>query len=139
VKVLEKSFQLLVAILAGGVQFLYGDWTMLLTILLALTIIDFISGLAAGYIKGELKSKVGMIGIARKVFIFMMVAVAHLIDLLLIESGLETKALIMTMVIVFYAVNEILSITENAGRIGLPVPEQIKSAIVVLKAKDDKK
>ncbi|WP_321172085.1 phage holin family protein [Cytobacillus solani] len=76
-----------------------------------------------------------MIGIVRKVFIFVMVAVAHLIDLLLIESGLETKALVMTMVIVFYAVNEILSITENAGRIGLPVPEQIKSAIVVLKRK----
>jgi toxin secretion/phage lysis holin len=136
---MEKSFQFLVAVLAGGVQFLYGDWTMLLTILLALTIIDFISGLAAGYIEGGLKSKIGMVGIARKVFIFMMVAVAHLIDLLLIESGMETKALIMTMVIVFYAVNEILSITENAGRIGLPVPEQIKSAIVVLKGKDDRK
>lgn len=76
-----------------------------------------------------------MIGIVRKVFIFVMVAVAHLIDLLLFESGLETKALVMTMVIVFYAVNEILSITENAGRIGLPVPEQIKSAFVVLKRK----
>ncbi len=136
---MDKTFQILTAITAGAVQFLYGDWTILLTILLALSAIDFISGLAAGYIEGQLKSKVGMVGIARKVFIFMMVAVAHLIDLLLIESGLETKALVMTMVIVFYAVNEILSITENAGRIGLQVPEQIKNAIVVLKGKDDKK
>lgn len=69
--------------------------------------------MAAGFVKGNLKSKDGMIGIARKVFIYVMVAVAHLIDLLLIESGLETKALVMTMVIVFYAVNEILSITET--------------------------
>jgi toxin secretion/phage lysis holin len=136
---MEKTFQFITALLAGAVQFLYGDWTILLTILLVLSILDFISGLAAGFIEGTLKSKVGMIGIARKVFIFVMVAVAHLIDLLLIESGLETKALVMTMVIVFYAVNEILSITENAGRIGLPVPEQIKSAIVVLKGKDDRK
>ncbi|MED3549946.1 phage holin family protein [Cytobacillus praedii] len=136
---MEKTFQFITALLAGAVQFLYGDWTILLTILLVLTFLDFGSGLAAGFIEGTLKSKVGMIGIARKVFIFVMVAVAHLIDLLLIESGLETKALVMTMVIVFYAVNEILSITENAGRIGLPVPEQIKSAIVVLKGKDDKK
>jgi toxin secretion/phage lysis holin len=139
VKVLDKSFQFLTAVLAGAVQFIYGDWSVLLSILLVLTIFDFISGLVAGYIEGGLKSKVGMVGIARKVFIFLMVAVAHLIDLLLIESGLETKALIMTMVIVFYAVNEILSITENAGRIGLPVPEQIKNAIVVLKGKDERK
>ncbi|KQL17694.1 phage holin family protein [Cytobacillus solani] len=136
---MEKTFQFVTALLAGAVQFLYGDWTILLTILLVLAILDFISGMAAGFVEGNLKSKVGMIGIARKVFIFVMVAVAHLIDLLLIESGLETKALVMTMVIVFYAVNEILSITENAGRIGLPVPEQIKSAIVVLKGKDDRK
>lgn len=136
---MEKSFQFVTAALAGAVQFLYGDWTTLLTILLVLSILDFLSGLAAGFVEGELKSKVGMIGIARKLFIFVMVAVAHLIDLLLIESGLESKALIMTMVIVFYAVNEILSITENAGRIGLPVPDQIKNAIVVLKGKDDRK
>jgi toxin secretion/phage lysis holin len=139
VKVLDKSFQFLVAVLAGGVQFLYGDWSVLLSILLTLSCIDYGTGMVAGYIEGQLKSRIGLIGIARKVFIFVMVAVAHLIDLLLIESGLETKALIMTMVIVFYAVNEILSITENAGRIGLPVPEQIKNAIVVLKGKDDRK
>jgi toxin secretion/phage lysis holin len=136
---MDKFFQVITAILAGVIQFLYGDWTILLTILLALTVIDFISGIAASFAEGNLKSKIGMIGIARKVFIFLMVAVAHLIDLLLIESGMETKALIMTMVIVFYAVNEILSITENAGIIGLPVPEQIKSAIVVLKGRDDRK
>jgi toxin secretion/phage lysis holin len=139
VGILDKSFQFLVAVLAGGVQFLYGDWSVLLSILLTLSGIDYGTGMIAGYIEGELKSRIGMIGIARKVFIFVMVAVAHLIDLLLIESGLETKALIMTMVIVFYAVNEILSITENAGRIGLPVPEQIKNAIVVLKGKDERK
>jgi toxin secretion/phage lysis holin len=138
VKLMDKSFQFLVALLAGGVQFLYGDWSVLLSILLALSGIDYGTGMVAGFIEGELKSRIGLIGIARKVFIFVMVAVAHLIDLLLIESGLETKALIMTMVIVFYAVNEILSITENAGRIGLPVPEQIKNAIVVLKGKGDK-
>lgn len=135
---MDKYFQFFVAVLAGCVQFLYGDWTKLLSILLALSVFDYVTGMWAGYLEGALKSRVGLIGISRKVFIFLMVAVAHLIDLLLIESGLETKALIMTMVIVFYAVNEILSITENAGRIGLPVPEQIKNAIVVLKGKGDK-
>ncbi len=136
---MEKWFQLFVAFFAGGLQYLFGEWSPLLGILVTFTILDFGSGMWASYLAGELKSKIGMIGITKKVFIFVMVAVAHLIDLFLIETGMETKAYIMTMTIVFYSVNEILSIIENAGRIGLPVPEQIKNAVVVLKGKDDKK
>ncbi len=121
------------AFFAGIATLMFGEWSALLTILVALVAIDFITGMTASYLDGELKSNRGMIGIARKVFIFAMVAVAHLIDLLLVESGFESTQLVMTMVIVFYAINEILSITENAGRIGLPVPDQIKSAIEILK------
>ena len=126
------------AFFAGLLTFFYGEWSALLTILVALVIIDFVTGLTAASLDGGLKSKKGMIGIARKVFIFAMVAVAHLIDLLLIESGFESTELVMTMVIVFYAVNEILSITENAGRIDLPVPDQIKNAIEILRGSDKK-
>lgn len=126
------------AFFAGLLTLLYGEWSALLTILVALVVIDYVTGMTAGALDGGLKSKTGWIGIARKVFIFAMVAVAHLIDLLLIESGFESTELVMTMVIVFYAVNEILSITENAGRIGLPVPEQIKSAIEILKGYENK-
>ncbi|MFJ7936006.1 holin family protein [Sporosarcina sp. NPDC096371] len=118
---------------AGILTLLYGEWSALLTILFTLIIIDYVTGMTAGVLDGGLKSKTGWIGIARKVFIFAMVAVAHLIDLLLNESGFESSQIVMTMVIVFYAVNEILSITENAGKIGLPVPEQIQGAIEVLK------
>lgn len=126
------------AFFAGLLTLMYGEWSALLTILVALVIIDYATGMTAGVLDGGLKSKTGWIGIARKVFIFAMVAVAHLIDLLLIESGFESSQLVMTMVIVFYAVNEILSITENAGRIGLPVPDQIKNAIEILKGSNKK-
>lgn len=126
------------AFFAGVLTLMFGEWSALLTILVALVAIDFVTGMTAASLDGGLKSKIGMIGIARKVFIFAMVAVAHLIDLLLVESGFESTELVMTMVIVFYAVNEILSITENAGRIGLPVPEQIKSAIEILKGYENK-
>ncbi|MET3657809.1 phage holin family protein [Sporosarcina psychrophila] len=126
------------AFFAGLLTLMFGEWSALLTILVALVAIDFATGMTAASLDGGLKSKIGMIGIARKVFIFAMVAVAHLIDLLLVESGFESTELVMTMVIVFYAVNEILSITENAGRIGLPVPEQIKSAIEILKGYENK-
>ena len=126
------------AFFAGVLTLMFGEWSALLTILVALVVIDYITGMTAGALDGGLKSKTGWIGIARKVFIFAIVAVAHLVDLLLIESGFESTQLVMTMVIVFYAVNEILSITENAGRIGLPVPEQIKNAIEILKSGDKK-
>lgn len=126
------------AFFAGLLTLLYGEWSALLTILVALVVIDFVTGMTAASLDGGLQSNRGMIGIARKVFIFAMVAVAHLIDLLLVESGFESTQLVMTMVIVFYAINEILSITENAGRIGLPVPDQIKNAIEILKGGNKK-
>jgi len=55
----------------------------LLSVLVAFVIFDFVSGLIAAGVEGKLKSKVGLIGIARKVFIFGMVAVAHLTDVAL--------------------------------------------------------
>lgn len=126
------------AFFAGLLTLMYGEWSAILTILVALVPIDFVTGMTAASLDGGLQSNKGMIGIARKVFIFAMVAVAHLIDLLLVESGFESTQLVMTMVIVFYAINDILSITENAGRIGLPVPDQIKSAIEILKSGNKK-
>lgn len=133
-----EYLKIIPALFAGLLTYLYGEWSPLLTILVALVIIDFATGMTAGALDSGLKSKTGWIGIARKVFIFAMVAVAHLIDLLLIESGFESAEVVMTMVIVFYAINEILSITENAGRIGLPVPDQIKNAIEILRGSNRK-
>lgn len=133
-----EYLKLIPTAIAGGLAYLFGGWSPLLTILVALVVIDYAIGMTAGALDGGLQSNKGWIGIARKVFIFAMVAVAHLIDLLLIESGIETAEVVMTMVIVFYCINEILSITENAGRIGLPVPEQVRNAIEILKGKSDK-
>jgi toxin secretion/phage lysis holin len=71
-----------------------------------------------------------MVGIAKKVFIFAMVAVAHLIDTALGDAHLLRDATIF-----FYLANELLSIIENVGRIGLPVPTPIQKAVEVLKGK----
>ncbi|UTR14096.1 phage holin family protein [Salipaludibacillus sp. LMS25] len=124
------------AVLAAAVSFLYGEWTMLLSILLTLVVIDYVTGLVAAGMSGDISSRVGLTGIARKIFIFVMVAVAHLVDKVLIEVGIESEALIFMAAIVFYIVNELISITENVGRIGLPVPKQVKQAINILKGGD---
>ncbi|MEC2212656.1 phage holin family protein [Bacillus paralicheniformis] len=125
---------------AGGIiGFLFGGWSILLTILLVLVIVDYASGLVAAAVNGEVKSRVGMLGITRKVFIFVMVLVAHMIDLLLIESGIEIGFLVMTVTIVFYCINELISIGENAEKMGVPVSDPITKAIEILKQQNKTK
>jgi toxin secretion/phage lysis holin len=115
------------------VGYLFGGWDALLQILLVFVCIDYISGLLASGVEGRLSSKVGFKGIAKKVMIFALVAVAHMIDKALGESHIFRDS-----VIFFYLGNELISILENAGRTGLPVPDQIKSAVQVLKGKGEK-
>ena len=135
---MDGYLKVIPAFFSGILTFLFGGWNAMLAILLTLVVIDFITGMVASALAGRLRSHVGMLGIARKVFIFVMVTVAHLIDLILSESGIQSSEAVMTMVIVFYSINEILSITENAGRIGLPIPEAVKNAVEILRNKRDR-
>ncbi|MDQ0176703.1 phage holin family protein [Bacillus chungangensis] len=136
---LENIVKTVAAASAAAVSFLWGEWSILLKILLAFVIIDYVTGLIASAVEGRLRSKVGLVGIARKVLIFLMVAVANLVDIVLIESGIREEPFLMMAVIVFYIINELLSITENGGRIGLPIPSQIRQAIEMLNQKEVKK
>lgn len=112
------------------VGYIFGEWSVLLQILLAFVIIDYVSGLLASGVEGKLSSKVGFKGIAKKIMIFCLVAVGHLVD-----KALGDGSMIQNAIVFFYLGNELLSILENAGRTGLPVPEQVKSAVDVLKGK----
>jgi toxin secretion/phage lysis holin len=112
------------------VSYLFGGWPAVLGVLLVFVILDYLTGVAAGWMSGELRSKIGMFGIARKVFIFAMVAVGHLVDGILGDGHLFRDT-----VAFFYIANELLSITENGGKMGAPIPSVIKQAIEVLKGK----
>ena len=112
------------------VGYIFGEWSVLLQILLAFVVIDYISGLLASGVEGKLSSKVGLKGIAKKIMIFVLVAVGHLTD-----RAIGGGSMIQNAIIFFYLGNELLSILENAGRTGLPIPEQIKNAVDVLKGK----
>jgi toxin secretion/phage lysis holin len=112
----------------------FGGWNTLLAVLLAFVITDYITGIMAGYVEGKLSSKVGFKAIPKKIMIFVLVAVGHLIDTAIGESHLFRDA-----VIFFYISNEVISILENAGRIGLPIPEQLKQAVQILKGKGEGK
>lgn len=118
------------AIGGATASYLFGGWSALLGVLLAFVVIDYLTGIMAAGTEGKLSSAVGLKGIAKKVCIFAMVAVAHLVDTALGDAHIVRDATIF-----FYLANELLSIIENSGRIGLPVPEPIQRAVEVLRSK----
>jgi len=124
-------FKTVVALGGGAASYLYGGWSSLLGILLAFVVIDYVTGFVAAGMEGKLASNVGLKGIAKKIFIFVMVAVGHLAD-----QAIGTQ-IIRDTVIFFYLANELLSITENSGRIGLPVPPILTKAVAILQGKGE--
>jgi toxin secretion/phage lysis holin len=121
-------------ITGAAVGWLYGGWDPLLQVLLTFSVIDYGTGLLASGVEGKLSSKVGFKGIAKKVMIFLLVAAGHLVDVVIGKGSMIQDAITF-----FYLGNELLSILENAGRTGLPVPTQIKNAVQILKGKGEGK
>lgn len=130
---METTFKSVIAVGGAAASFLFGGWSSLLSILLTFVVIDYISGVTAAGLRGELNSEVGLVGIAKKVAIFGVVAVGHLVD-----TALGNAHLFRDTAIFFYLANEVLSILENIGRIGVPVPEKLKNAVEVLRQKESK-
>ncbi|WP_435924667.1 phage holin family protein [Paenibacillus sp. DYY-L-2] len=107
-----------------------GGWTIMVQVLLAFVMADWITGLAAAWLNGELRSRIGQKGILRKVTILILVAIAHLVDGILGESHYIRDA-----VIFFYLANELLSIIENVGRMGVPIPGVLRNAVKIFQSK----
>lgn len=127
---MENIFKTISAVIGAILAYLFGGWSALLGILLAFVVTDYITGVVAAGLAGELKSEIGFKGIAKKITIFVIVAVAHLAD-----QAMGLDSILMSAAIFFYLSNELLSISENAGRIGLPVPPIFKKAIALFKEK----
>lgn len=120
-------------------SYLFGGWTVLLGALIFFVTFDYVTGvIAAGY-EGKLNARVGFWGIPKKIMVFGMVAIAHVIDQVYLEQIGEPLALgefqvsVMAATILYYLVNEFISITENLGKMGMPVPGPMKKAIEAFK------
>ncbi|MBD0381273.1 phage holin family protein [Paenibacillus sedimenti] len=119
-------------VLGAILTYSFGGWSEVFGFLLLAIVIDYVSGLAASIIEGKgLSSKEGFKGLFKKFFMILIVMLAHRIDILLGTN------IIMTGAIYFYLANELISITENYGRIGLPLPNGVKQVIQVLKNKGE--
>ncbi|RAK21099.1 Cph1 family holin [Anoxybacillus vitaminiphilus] len=125
----KQPIVLALSIIGSFTSFLLGGWDSLIIILVCLVIIDYMTGVIASALEGKLSSQVGFRGIAKKVLIFIMVAVSYLLDVVI---GWDNH-LLRDMTIFFYLVNEFISIVENASRTGIPIPEFLIKAIEMLK------
>ena len=117
--------QLIFSAVGGWLGYFLGGCDGLLYALIAFVVIDYITGVMCAIINRELSSAVGFKGIFRKVLIFLLVGIANIIDVQVIGTG----AVLQTAVIFFYISNEGVSLLENAGHLGLPIPEKIKTVL----------
>jgi toxin secretion/phage lysis holin len=117
--------QVTVSAVGGWFGYFLGGWDGFLYALLAFVVIDYITGLMCAVLDKKLSSEVGFRGIFKKVLIFSLVAIGHIID----KSVIGDDSVIRTAVIFFYLSNEGVSILENAAHIGLPVPQKLKDIL----------
>lgn len=130
---MEKLIQTISACIFGICGFMWGRLDGLLYALIAFMAMDYITGLAVAWLHKELSSEVGFKGIAKKVFILILVAVGHILDTHVLGGGSVCRS----AVIGFYIANEGISILENAGNIGIPLPKKLIDVLKQLKSKED--
>ena len=107
----------------------------LLLALLLLVLLDYITGVCVAIQTKTLSSQIGAKGITKKVAMFVVIAFCHVLDTYLLQSETALAALSS----VFYLSNEAISILENVGRLGVPLPEKLRSILAALKSKENGK
>lgn len=132
-KELIESINVGFAAIGGFLGWLFGGLDGFLYALIVFVIVDYFTGVMAACVQKRLSSEIGFRGIAKKVAIFMLVAVANIIDVDIIKTGNTVR----TAVIFFYLSNEGISILENAALIGLPIPQKLKTVLLQINKEDD--
>lgn len=130
-----NTIQFIFAGIGGWLGWFLGGCDGLLYALLVFVIVDYITGVMCAISDHSLSSEVGFKGICRKVLIFILVGVANIMDVQVIGTG----SVLRTAIIFFYISNEGVSLLENAGHLGLPIPEKLKSVLEQLHDRAEEK
>ena len=119
------------ALVGGSITAVLGGWDLALQVLVLFVVLDYITGLVAAWYRKVLNSRVGFRGICKKVLLFIPIAICYALDQVIGQEILRSLA------IFFYIANEGLSITENLGLCGVPVPVPLLDALEQLKKKGE--
>ena len=126
------KIQIAITAIGGWLGYFLGGLDGLMIALIVLMTLDYVSGVMCAIIDRKLSSAVGFKGVCKKVFILMLVGVAHIIDLHVVGTGSALRG----AVICFYMSNEGLSLLENAAHIGLPIPDKLRDILAQLHDKE---
>ncbi len=136
---MKRKISTLVGMVGGGFAAAFGGWSHALEALVVCMAVDYVTGLIVAGIfhaspkspGGGLESVAGWKGLARKFVTLLLVLVSHQMDVLLGVSYLRDA------VIIGFCANECISILENAGLMGLPIPKVFQSAIDLLRRRSE--
>lgn len=120
-----NAIQLVFAGIGGWLGWFLGGCDGLLYALLAFVVIDYATGVMCAIVNKKLSSEVGFKGLFKKILIFALVGIGHILDSQVIGSG----SVLRTAVIFFYLSNEGISLLENAAFLGLPIPVKLKAVL----------
>ena len=128
------TIQVIFAAIGGWLGWFLGGCDGLLIALLAFVAIDYVTGVMCAIVDKKLSSAVGFKGIFKKILIFALVGVGHILDTMVIGTG----SVLRTAIIFFYLSNEGISLIENAGHLGLPIPAKLKAVLEQLHDRAEK-
>ena len=136
-KAFWNTIQLVFSAIGGWLGWFLGGCDGLLYALLAFVVIDYITGVMCAIVNKKLSSEVGFKGLFKKILIFALVGIGHILDSQVIGSG----SVLRTAVIFFYLSNEGISLVENAAFLGLPIPAKLKAVLEQLheRSEEDQK
>lgn len=121
------------AIAAGGIAgTLIGDVSGIMTALIIFMALDYITGVVVAIGNKALNSSVGFRGLAKKMFIVVVIIIANLLDVNVLGGG----GVMRTAAIFFYMANEGISILENGSKMGVPLPQNLIDVLEQLKEKE---
>jgi toxin secretion/phage lysis holin len=126
--------QVIFAAVGGWLGYFLGGCDSLLYALLAFVTLDYLTGLMCAIVDKKMSSEIGFRGIFKKVLIFIMVGIGHIMDMQVLGS----VGVLRTAVIFFYISNEGVSLVENAAYLGLPIPEKLKAVLEQLHNRAEK-
>lgn len=135
----QDIISIVLGVVGGVISTLFGGWSAGMTTLVIFMVIDYLSGviLAAVFNKskktesGALESKAGWRGLCKKCMTLLFVLIAYRLDLMINTDYIRDA------VVIGFCVNELISVVENAGLMGIPLPHVIVRALDVLKDKAD--
>lgn len=116
----------------GFVSWMVGGFGLVFTVLIGLMALDFLSGIMVGIYEKKINSRIGTRGLIKKTYVILLIGAVYMIEVAILNgNGIVTDGVSGAFCLI-----EFVSLTENGGKLGVPMPQKVKDIILVLKNKD---